>query len=63
MCRPSDYTVGRPRAEMRTQDGQSRGRDSITTRPPHLLVVTRLTGYLSGPAALTALATVCKAAV
>ena len=28
ICRPSDHTVGRPRAENRTRDGQSRGQDS-----------------------------------
>ena len=27
ICRPSDHTVGMPRAEIRTQDGRSRGRD------------------------------------
>ena len=27
-CRPSDHTVGRPRAEIRTRDGRSRGKDS-----------------------------------
>ena len=33
-------TLGRPwpRADIRTWDGRSRGRDSITTRPPHLLI-------------------------
>ena len=28
ICRPSDHTVGRPPAENRTQDGQSRRKDS-----------------------------------
>ena len=36
ICRPSDHTVGRPRAEIRTQAGRPRGRDT-TPRPPHLL--------------------------
>ena len=35
-CRPSEHSVGRPRAEIRTRDGHSRGRD---TRPPHLLTI------------------------
>ena len=35
-CRPSDHTVGRPRAEIRTRAGRPRGRDT-TPRPPHLL--------------------------
>ena len=30
-CRPSDYTVGRRRAEIRTQDGRPKGRN---TTPP-----------------------------
>ena len=37
ICRPSDHTVGSPRAEIRTRDGRSRGKDTIATRPPHLL--------------------------
>ena len=28
ICRPSDHTVGRPQAEIRTQDGRSRGREN-----------------------------------
>ena len=36
ICRPSDHTVGRPRAEIRTRAGRLRGRDT-TPRPPHLL--------------------------
>ena len=28
ICCPSDRTVGRPRAEFRTRDGRSRGKDS-----------------------------------
>ena len=28
ICRPSVHTVGRPQAEIRTQDGQSRGREN-----------------------------------
>ena len=38
ICRPSDHTVGRPRAKIRTQAWRSRGRDT-TPRPPHLLNV------------------------
>ena len=36
ICRPSDHTVGRPRAENRTRDGRSRGKDSHhqPTTPP-----------------------------
>ena len=34
ICRPSDHTVGRPQAEIRTRDGRSRA-----TRPPHLLML------------------------
>ena len=34
ICRPSDHTVGRPRAKF--EPGRLRGRD-ITPRPPHLL--------------------------
>ena len=37
ICRPSDHTVGRPRAEIRTRDGRPRGRDT-SSRPPHHLV-------------------------
>ena len=37
LCRPSDHTVGRPRAEMRTWYGRSRRKDSNHYRPPHLL--------------------------
>ena len=37
ICRPSDHTVGRPRAEMRTWYGRSRRKDSNHYRPPHLL--------------------------
>ena len=36
ICRTSDHTVGRPRAEIRTRAGRPRGRDT-TPRPPHLL--------------------------
>ena len=36
ICRPSDHTVGRPRAEIRTRAGWPRSRDT-TPRPPHLL--------------------------
>ena len=36
ICRPSDHTVGRPRAETRTWAGRPRGRDT-TPRPPHHL--------------------------
>ena len=35
ICRHSDHTVGRPRAENRTRAGRPRGRDT-TPRPPHL---------------------------
>ena len=33
ICRPTNHTAGRPQAEIRTRDGRSRGRDSITTGP------------------------------
>ena len=33
--RHSDQSVERPRAEIRTRDGGSSGRDTITTRSPH----------------------------
>ena len=36
ICRPSDHTVGRPRAEIRTRARRLRGRDT-TPRPPQLL--------------------------
>ena len=48
--RPSDHTVGRPQAEIRTLEGRSRGRDSnhwVTTppaRPPHLLLTRTVLG-------------------
>ena len=37
ICCPSYHTVGRSQAEIRTQDGRSRVRDSNHYRPPHLL--------------------------
>ena len=37
ICRPSHHTVGRPWAEIRTQAGWPRGRDT-TPRPPCLLL-------------------------
>ena len=39
ICRPSDHTVGRPRAKIQTRAGLPRGRDT-TPRPPHLLATT-----------------------
>ena len=38
ICRPSDQTVGRPRAEIRTRARRPRGRDTTPSycRPPHL---------------------------
>ena len=36
ICRPSDHTVGRPQAKIRTRVGRPRGRDT-TPRLPHLL--------------------------
>ena len=33
ICRPSEYTVGRPRAELRTRDGRFRGRNTNNYRP------------------------------
>ena len=41
ICRPSDHTVGRPRAEIRTRAGRPKGRDT-TPRPPHHLYFTSL---------------------
>ena len=36
ICRTSDHTVGKPRAEIRTRDDLETS--TLTTRPPHLLV-------------------------
>ena len=44
ICRPSDHTVGRPRAEIRTRAGRPRGRDT-TPRPPHLRILFILARY------------------
>ena len=38
ICRPSDHTLGRPRAGIRTQDGRSIEAETLTTRPPHVLI-------------------------
>ena len=45
ICRPSDYTVGRPRAEIRTRARQPRGRDT-TPRLPHLLVSKNVSSFI-----------------
>ena len=46
ICRPSDRTVGRPRAEIRTKVERSIEAGTLTTRLPHLPVSVRdITGW------------------
>ena len=52
ICRPSDHTVGRPRAESWNRDGRSRGKDTNheTTKPPktNLLLLPTFLNYSYG---------------
>ena len=42
ICRPSDHTVGRTRAEIRTREG------TLITRPPHLAYLGLQLGLVAG---------------